>query len=191
MNPMRNGSFLEATPFSYGAGHIRPNRAADPGLVYDLNTTDYLNFLCGLGYNQTIIKLFSKGPYSCPSNFSLIDFNYPSITVPNLSGSVTVIRKVKNVGSPGVYAARIRQARGVLVSVEPNVLKFDKTGEEKSFKLTLKNKKLGGPGEYVFGQLMWSDGHHYVRSPIVVASKAILENKSAQLGVVGGIRSRI
>ncbi|KAH7837867.1 hypothetical protein Vadar_019105 [Vaccinium darrowii] len=191
VNPMLNGSFLEATPFSYGAGHIRPNRAADPGLVYDLNTIDYLNFLCGIGYNQTKIKLFSNAPYNCPSNFSLIDFNYPSITVPNLSGSVTVSRKVKNVGSPGVYAAHIRHPRGVLISVEPKVLKFDKTGEEKSFKLTLTNKKLGGPGEYEFGQLTWSDGHHYVRSPIVVASKSIIAKKSAQLGVVGSIRSGI
>ncbi|KAF7142715.1 hypothetical protein RHSIM_Rhsim05G0181600 [Rhododendron simsii] len=190
VNPMRNGTSMKATPFSYGAGHVRPNRAADPGLVYDLNANDYLDFLCGIGYNQTTIKLFSKAPYSCPSNFSLLDFNYPSITVPNLSGSVTVSRTVKNVGSPGVYAASIREPRGVLVSVEPDVLKFDRTGEEKSFKLTLTNKKLGGAGEYVFGQLLWSDGRHHVRSPIVVASKAV-EKKSAQLGVAGGIRSGI
>ncbi|KAF7142287.1 hypothetical protein RHSIM_Rhsim05G0181300 [Rhododendron simsii] len=190
VNPMRNGTSMKATPFSYGAGHIRPNRAAHPGLVYDLNANDYLDFLCGIGYNQTIIKLFSKAPYSCPSNFSLLDFNYPSITIPNLSGSVTVSRTVKNVGSPGVYAASIREPRGVLVSVEPDVLKFDRTGEEKSFKLTLTNKKLGGAGEYVFGQLLWSDGRHHVRSPIVVASKAV-EKKSAQLGVASGIRSGI
>ncbi|XP_058213442.1 subtilisin-like protease SBT5.4 isoform X2 [Rhododendron vialii] len=191
VNPMRNGTSMKATPFSYGAGHVRPNRAAHPGLVYDLNANDYLDFLCGIGYNQTTIKLFSKAPYSCPSNFSLLDFNYPSITVPNLFGSVTVSRTVKNVGSPGVYAASIREPHGVLVSVEPDVLKFDRTGEEKSFKLTLTNKKLGGAGEYVFGQLLWSDGRHYVRSPIVVASKAAFVKKSAQLGVAGGIRSGI
>ncbi|KAG5549899.1 hypothetical protein RHGRI_015015 [Rhododendron griersonianum] len=191
VNPVRDSTSMKATPFSYGAGHIRPNRAEDPGLVYDLNANDYLDFLCGIGYNQTIIKLFSKAPYSCPGNFSLLDFNYPSITVPNLSGSVTVSRTVKNVGSPGVYAAHIREPRGVLVSVEPDVLKFDRTGEEKSFKLTLTNKKLGGAGEYVFGQLLWSDGRHHVRSPIVVASKAIVEKNSAQLGVAGGIRSGI
>ncbi|KAF7142884.1 hypothetical protein RHSIM_Rhsim05G0181500 [Rhododendron simsii] len=190
VNPMRDGTSMKATPFSYGAGHVRPNRAADPGLVYDLNANDYLDFLCGIGYNQTTIKLFSKAPYSCPSNFSLLDFNYPSITVPNLSGSVTVSRTVKNVGSPGVYAASIREPRGVLVSVEPDVLKFDRTGEEKSFKLTLTNKKLGGAGEYVFGKLLWSDGLHHVRSPIVVASKAV-EKKSAQLGVASDIRSEI
>ncbi|KAA8537257.1 hypothetical protein F0562_027056 [Nyssa sinensis] len=28
VNPMLNGSFVKATPFSYGAGHVRPNRAS-------------------------------------------------------------------------------------------------------------------------------------------------------------------
>jgi hypothetical protein len=31
-----------------GAGHIAPNSAADPGLVYDLSEIDYARFLCGL-----------------------------------------------------------------------------------------------------------------------------------------------
>lgn len=33
--------------FSQGAGHVRPNSAANPGLVYDLNFNDGLAFLCG------------------------------------------------------------------------------------------------------------------------------------------------
>jgi hypothetical protein len=35
---MRNESSVKATPFDYGAGHMRPKRAMDPGLVYDLTT---------------------------------------------------------------------------------------------------------------------------------------------------------
>lgn len=35
-----------ATPFAYDAGHVHPNLAADPGLVYELTVNDYLNFLC-------------------------------------------------------------------------------------------------------------------------------------------------
>jgi len=29
-----------ADPFDYGAGYINPNRAADPGLIYDIDPND-------------------------------------------------------------------------------------------------------------------------------------------------------
>ncbi|RAL37908.1 hypothetical protein DM860_000602 [Cuscuta australis] len=166
---VKDADYVDATPFDYGAGHVRPNRAMNPGLVYDLTETDYLNFLCASGYNHTAMMHFSGGSrYSCPTNLDLLSFNYPSISVPALSGPVTVIRTIKNVGEPGTYTARIRQPRGVSVSVEPQVMQFKKRGEELRFKVTLEpTKKVEGP---VFGMLRWSDGVHYVRSPIVVGS---------------------
>ena len=159
----------KATPFQYGSGHIRPNRAMHPGLVYDLSNDDYLNLLCSLGYNESTVQLFSDKPYSCPSkNHTLLDFNYPSFTVPSLSGSVTATRTIKNVGTPAAtYSASVRAPPGVEVSVEPTVLRFERRGEEKSFTVTLKDKGHGLEG-YQFGRLIWSDGVHYVRSPIVV-----------------------
>ncbi|KAL6578707.1 hypothetical protein OROMI_008923 [Orobanche minor] len=171
-NPMLDADNNKATPFDYGSGHIRPNRAMDPGLVYDLTVDDYLDFLCGLGYNQTRIGQFSNSSHECPTNYSVLNFNYPSITVPKLSGSVTVTRKLKNVGPPGTYASRVRRPSGFSVSVEPNVLKFEKIGEEKVFKLTIKS--VGSPegSGYSFGELLWSDGKHYVRSPIVAAASS-------------------
>lgn len=168
MNPIRNADYEKANPFAYGSGHIRPNRAMDPGLVYDLSVNDYLNFLCGIGYNQTLIRQFSGSHYECPKKYNLLNFNNPSITVPNLNGSVTVTRTLKNVGKPGRYASRVRQPPGFSVSVEPTILKFEKTGEEKSFKLTIKATR--STRGFEFGQLIWSDGSHYVRSPIVVFS---------------------
>lgn len=94
--------------------------------------------------------------------------NLPSITVPNLNSSVTITRTLKNVGSPGTYKARIRHPIGISAVVEPNSLEFKNINEEKSFKLTLKVKGSKAPKDYVFGQLIWSDNKHYVRSPIVV-----------------------
>ncbi|XWS51682.1 hypothetical protein CRYUN_Cryun11dG0004200 [Craigia yunnanensis] len=169
--PMLDSSNKRATPFAYGAGHVRPNRAMDPGLVFDLTVDDYLNFLCARGYNQSMISLFSDKPYACPKSNSVADFNYPSISVPRLNDSTTVSRKVKNVGSPGTYKARVRSPVGVTVSVNPSTLTFKKSGEEKKFEVTFKSKSNAQRGGYVFGQLIWSDGHHYVRSPLVVKHK--------------------
>ncbi|WOH03085.1 hypothetical protein DCAR_0522477 [Daucus carota subsp. sativus] len=168
IHAMTNVSHLKATPFSYGAGHVEPNRAMDPGLVYDLTVNDYLTFLCSLHYNQSQITLFSEEPYTCPKQISLTDFNYPSITVPNLNGSITVTRTVKNVGSPGTYKARVIRPPGITASVEPHSMRFERVGEEKSFELTLKIKQRNAAKDYVFGKLIWSDGKHFVRSPIVV-----------------------
>ncbi|KAL6013009.1 hypothetical protein ACLOJK_003499 [Asimina triloba] len=94
--------------------------------------------------------------------------NYPSITVPALTGPTTASRTVKNVGGPGVYRARVDSPPGVSVSVQPNTLEFNKVGEEKTFRVSFAPKH-GKVDDYVFGRLIWSDGVHYVRSPLVVS----------------------
>ncbi|XP_058083287.1 subtilisin-like protease SBT5.3 [Magnolia sinica] len=167
--PMGNSTLYKATPFSYGAGHVNPNRVVDPGLVYDLTIKDYSNFLCAVGYNVTVFEGFTGEPYPCNRNsFNLLNFNYPSITVPHLSGLTSISRTVKNVGHPSTYKARILAPPGISVSVKPMSLKFEKIGEEKTFKVSLLAKEGGVAGDYVFGKLIWSDGKHYVRSPIAV-----------------------
>ncbi|KAE8708326.1 Subtilisin-like protein protease [Hibiscus syriacus] len=173
VNPMLDSDNKMATPFEYGAGHARPNRAMDPGLVYDLTVDDYLNYLCARGYNETSIQLFSGKPYSCSKSNRVTDLNYPSITVPELESSATIRRKVKNVGTPGTYRAHVRSPAGVSVTVKPLTLTFEKIGEELKFRVTFKTKRkadAGGEG-YAFGVLTWSDGFHYVRSPLVVKHK--------------------
>ncbi|CAN1747663.1 Subtilisin-like protease SBT5.4 [Linum perenne] len=162
----------KANPFGYGSGHIRPNRAADPGLVYEVANHEYLDFLCSLGYNSSSIDKFLKGHKNCrESSQSVSDFNYPSISVPNLqTGSVTVTRRVKNVGSPtATYVAKVKEPSGVSVEVEPKVLEFITLGEEKIFKVTLTSKRKGSIKGFEFGRLTWTDGVHYVRSPIMVS----------------------
>ncbi|KAK7387650.1 hypothetical protein VNO78_22437 [Psophocarpus tetragonolobus] len=160
------GDYSKATPLAYGSGHIRPNRAMDPGLVYDLTTHDYLHFLCFSGYNQTQINKFSGADYRCPGVINILDYNYPSVTIPKLYSSVSFTRRLKNVGSPATYSASLKVPAGLSITVQPNVLKFDNIGEEKSFKLTV---QVTRPGKATaFGGITWSDGKHQVRTPIVV-----------------------
>lgn len=164
-----NDGTTAAGPFARGAGHLRPNRAADPGLVYDMGHDDYYKFLCGIDYDDYRIGLMSgRKYYTCPRNFNVLDLNYPSISMPRVNGTATATRTVKNVGAPGRYVSRVRHPAYFRVSVEPRVLEFEKVGEEKRFRVTVTAK--GSARGYSFGGLTWTDGVHYVRSPIVVAN---------------------
>lgn len=167
---------LKATPFEYGAGHVNPNSAMDPGLVYDLSFYDYLSYICSRGYNQSIVNNFTTPEkHSCPKSFSILDFNYPTIAIPDFNQPVTITRRVKNVGShTSLYKANVEGVGGVSVVVEPSDLSFTDYGEERTFKVTFTPEGNVEPKpkaeKYVFGKLIWSDsdGLHHVRSSIAL-----------------------
>lgn len=159
----------DATPLSYGSGHIRPNSAMDPGLVYDLTNADYVDFLCSIGYTTEDMSYFQN--YTCPSRYKLLeDFNYPTIVFPyHRNLQQTAIHRLKNVGSPGTYRIRYRTPAGFNVTVKPESLTFDKVGDEKVFTVYMQPT----PREYIksgwnSGWLVWSDGKHHVRSPLII-----------------------
>lgn len=171
MKPILNSSYAPATPFSYGAGHVFPSRALDPGLVYDMTVVDYLDFLCALGYNATAMRTMNRGSFVCPATpMSLHDLNYPSITAHGLpAGTTTMVRRrLKNVGLPGTYTAAVVEPEGMHVSVIPAMLVFRETGEEKEFDVIVTVSDRAPVASYVFGTIVWSDGSHQVRSPLVV-----------------------
>ncbi|KAK4275253.1 hypothetical protein QN277_018369 [Acacia crassicarpa] len=172
-NPILDSDLKDATSFAYGAGHVQPEAAMDPGLVYDLTINDYLNFLCGYGYNETLIQAFTGKPYTCPKSTNVLDFNYPSITVPSLgTKSVKVTRTVTNVGTvPSRYSVDIKVPKGLNVFVEPSRLRFIKVGEKKSFQVSIEGTGMHRPGPYSFAEIMWTNGKNTVRSPIVVYHK--------------------
>ncbi|KAL9441896.1 hypothetical protein AB3S75_020404 [Citrus x aurantiifolia] len=176
--PISEFNGKEATAFAYGSGHVDPNSALDPGLVYDLTLDDYLGYLCNRGYKEDVVKKFVVDPakHPCPKSFELANFNYPSIAIPELAGSVTVTRKLKNVGTPGTYKAQVKEIPGISTDVEPSSLTFTHVNEEKTFKITFtlaQNAKPNATNDYVFGELIWSDGTHRVRSPIALKQKSI------------------
>lgn len=162
-------------PFDIGAGHLNPLKAINPGLVYDMNSNDYIIFLCNIGYTPDMIKRMIT-PYSSGARISCqkhhsdnINLNYPSITVPNLKQSTTLRRTVKNVDQRKnvVYFASITPANGVEVIVWPPILIFSNFKEEITYYVTLKSLKKS-KGRYDFGEIIWSNGLHHVRSPLVV-----------------------
>ncbi|XP_021802224.1 subtilisin-like protease SBT1.1 [Prunus avium] len=165
-----------ATPFAFGSGHVDPENASDPGLVYDITAEDYLFYLCSLSYNSSQIALFSSGVnFTCPKNAVLQpgDLNYPSFSVlfskDARNMSVTYKRTVKNVGKiPSTYAVQVKEPTGVSVTVEPRSLTFKKMGEKLSYKVSFVS--LGGPTliNSSFGTLTWVSGKYRVGSPIVV-----------------------
>lgn len=158
-----------ADAFDIGGGHVNPNRAAKPGLIYNMSMDSYIQFLCSMGYSSPAITNLTKSKISCMKNSnSGLDLNLPSISIPNLNKTVTVSRTVTNVGPiNSVYKALVQPPHGVKMVVKPQTLSFNLTSPVLSFKVTF-SSKLKVHGDYSFGSLTWTDGEHFVRSPIVV-----------------------
>uniref|UniRef100_A0A1D1XBY5 Subtilisin-like protease SDD1 n=1 Tax=Anthurium amnicola TaxID=1678845 RepID=A0A1D1XBY5_9ARAE len=156
-------------PFDYGGGHVDPNKALDPGLIYDMSISDYVRFLCSMGYNNTAISLMVLRDTACPNIFvSQKDLNLPSISIPELRGNLTVTRSVTNVGQvSSVYSACIEPPSGVGVRVEPSILAFNSSVKKLKFEVHF-HSLLRVKGRYSFGSLSWEDGVHVVRTPLVV-----------------------
>ncbi|RDY01852.1 Subtilisin-like protease, partial [Mucuna pruriens] len=159
-----------ATPLDYGSGHIQPNLAMDPGLVYDMRTRDYLNFICAHENNQFLLKYFNHNSYNCPKSYNIENLNYPSITVANRGmNPINVSRTVTNVGTPtSTYVVRANVLEGFKVLVHPSSLTFNTIGEKKRFRVILHATSVPSHGFPVFGNLSWTDGNHTVTSPIIV-----------------------
>ncbi|KAL0922352.1 hypothetical protein M5K25_006330 [Dendrobium thyrsiflorum] len=156
---------------AYGAGHINPLAALSPGLIYDAQEIDYIKMLCGEGYITTILRLITGDQSSCTSanNGTALDLNYPTFALQTEHGkpfSASFQRIVTNVGvSNSTYHAIVNAPSSLKINVEPNVLSFEALLEKKSFSVKLEGDAYD---TIISGVLIWSDGIHNVRSPIVV-----------------------
>lgn len=165
-----------ATPYDIGAGEISLSAPLQPGLVYETQTTDYLQFLCNIGYDIARIKIIAT---SLPSNFScsaaknldsISNMNYPSIAISSLAvnSMKAVNRTVTNVGDEdSMYSAVVEAPSGLHVEVVPNKLQFSKDVKTLSFQVTFKLEAK--PRDDLFGSITWSNAKNKVRSPFVVS----------------------
>ncbi|KAJ0974112.1 hypothetical protein J5N97_016077 [Dioscorea zingiberensis] len=171
---LAGGSLKAADAFDLGAGYVNPLKAMDPGLVYDMNTQDYIYYLCSLGYTKEQLKLIVlPSPdikIECRgNNHSDLDLNYPAIVLSDLqSSSITVKRTLWNVGKVGAaYFASVESPQGVVAFVWPRYIVFSNEKEKVSYYVTVKAVKQS-QGRFDFGEIVWCDGYHYVRTPLVV-----------------------
>ncbi|MBA0688030.1 hypothetical protein Goari_005841, partial [Gossypium aridum] len=170
---------VAGTPLDFGAGHINPNKAMDPGLVYDIEIQDYINYLCGLNYTSKQIRTITgMRQFNCDS--ATLDLNYPSFIIllnnTNTTGT-TFQRELTNVAEgSSVYRAVVRASSGMKAVVQPATITFAGKYSKAKFQLTVEiDVGVGSiPESDYFGNygfLSWYEvnGKHQVTSPIVSA----------------------
>ncbi|KAL5991673.1 hypothetical protein ACLOJK_012582 [Asimina triloba] len=167
--------------FSYGAGHMDPVKAIDPGLIYDAREEDYVDFLCGQRYEGEVLEAITGHRLiTCPERrIESKDLNYPSITKgmtpAETSGTpfaVNFTRTLTNVGTPArsTYKATLaRQHPSWKTTIQPSTLQFQALGEKKTFVVTVTGAWINGTRTFDTA-ILWSDGVHNVRTPLVLYS---------------------
>ncbi|KDP41709.1 hypothetical protein JCGZ_16116 [Jatropha curcas] len=165
---------LPATPLDFGAGHINPNKAMDPGLVYDMSFQDYIDFLCSLGYTRKQMSAITRqSQWNCskePSNL-----NYPSfIAIFNNERNSSTLKKfsraVTNVGGDtATYKATLHTPPGMRIRIEPSALSFTRKYQKQNFSVSVEIDKEAPT--VLYGHLKWIDQHNHVVSSPVVAIK--------------------
>jgi subtilisin family serine protease len=156
--------------YRQGAGHVQPNSAMDPGLVYDSGFNDWLALICSKqpqGLEATCNALWNAG-YSKDAS----DLNQASIAIGDMAGAQTVKRKLKNVsGKPLTVAASVGGMGGFTTAVSPTSLTLA-AGEEAAFTVTFTRTSATLNAD-TGGQLYWTGGGYTVRSPIIVRPVAL------------------
>ena len=174
-----------ADPFDFGAGHINPEDAVepgslfDPGLVYQLGTLDYLGFLCDKAPETlsdpetTCAQLEAEGIPTLAMNL-----NYPSVGIAAVAGSETVVRTLTSVAldkrsRPRLYHASVTTPPGYEVKVNPSTLRL-RPGQTASYQITV-NNQTAPIDEWRFGAISWRDRSrsYEIRSPLAVRASLL------------------
>lgn len=160
-----------AIPFDFGSGHIVPNSANDPGLVYEITEDEYDAFSCGAG-SPGISQTRCDELETAGLSFEARDLNQPSISISELTRQQTVSRRVTNVTENAeTYTVEIVPPPGVSVQVVPTSMTVG-PGQTATYDVTM--SFVSGPNDiYRFGSLSWVSDDHDVRSVISVQPLSI------------------
>ncbi|KAJ0967295.1 hypothetical protein J5N97_024212 [Dioscorea zingiberensis] len=146
--------------FALGAGHVNPSGAQDPGLVYDIEPSDYINYLCGLRLTDREVSVIARQNVQCSNvqKIGIEELNYPSISLSmKLDWNKTITRNVTNVGEAhSVYFVHVDQPEGATMEVSPDILYFTRKNQKRSFTIEFGTKDdYTGRGRVSEGQLLW------------------------------------
>ncbi|KAF7004263.1 hypothetical protein CFC21_019492 [Triticum aestivum] len=165
--------------FAVGAGHVNPEKAVDPGLVFDAAAEDYIGYLCGMYTNQQV-SVIARRAVDCSAVKVIREYqlNYPSISLrfPQTWSPTFVIevdRTVKNVGEvPATYHHQVDMPADspVSVGVFPSSLLFAEADQVQ--KLQIFVWATNSSATAVQGALLWVSEKHTVRIPISVTFAA-------------------
>jgi subtilisin family serine protease len=157
--------------FRQGAGHVRPNNAANPGLVFDHGFNDWLAFICG-AMPGSLSATTCNGLVGLGYSLDPTNLNSASIALGGMAGVKTVTRKVTNVsGQAESYTASVSGLTGINAVVSP--IGSVGAGATKSFTVSF-TQVSAALNAYTGGQLtLTGDKGHVVRIPIVIRPVAL------------------
>jgi len=161
----------DANPFDFGAGHIVPNDAIDPGLVYDVSDDEFDAFACGIA-SPAVSPERCSALNQAGFSFAGEDLNQPSIAIAHLAGQQTVRRHVTNVSDESTtYTAEIVAPSGVTVSVVPSSIALA-PGATVNFDVTFAFES--GPLDlWRFGSLTWTSSDRNVYSTLAIRPASV------------------
>ncbi|KAG6512388.1 hypothetical protein ZIOFF_030499 [Zingiber officinale] len=147
--------------FAKGAGHVNPNKATDPGLIYDITSDDYISYICGK-FGKEGARTIARGVVDCSKTVTEEELNYPSILLaPKAGAAAKVSRVVTNVGpARSSYTVSMTISKIVVSAIViPEMLTFTELNEQKSFTLSVEWGADGPPTSgirIVEGKLTWT-----------------------------------
>ncbi|XBI95603.1 hypothetical protein VPH35_032030 [Triticum aestivum] len=171
--PILDEQHKAADLFAVGAGHVNPEKAVDPGLIFDISPDDYIGYLCGM-YKSEEVSVIARRAVNCSADMAIPDYqlNYPSVSAlfpPTWSSNppMSAERTVMNVGEvPALYYPEVDMPADspVIVTVISDKLLFTEANQVQKFDIDVEAKNSSSTA--VQGAIRWVSVKHTVRIPI-------------------------